>query len=62
MQQKTETTRDRRNLNAARVIVSTVGILCGISGIEHSYFETLQRNVATGGIVVDAIGPASLWW
>jgi hypothetical protein len=52
----------RRNLNATRIIVSTVGILCGISGIEHGFFETLQGSTAPGQLLISAIGPANRFW
>jgi len=62
MQQKAETRHGWRNLNATQVIVSTVGILCGISGIEHGFFETLQGNTAPGKLLISAIGPANRFW
>jgi hypothetical protein len=52
----------RHNINATRAIVSTVGILCGISGLEHGFFETLQGNVAPDGLLISAIGPANRLW
>ncbi len=51
-----------RSVNATRIIVSTVGILCGISGIEHGFFETLQGNVAPTSLLIKAIGPANRFW
>jgi hypothetical protein len=48
--------------NAARIIVSTVGFLCGISGLEHGFFEILQGNVAPSGLLISAIGPAQRFW
>jgi hypothetical protein len=53
---------DSRQLNATRIIVSTVGVLCGISGIEHGFFETLQGNVAPNSLLISAIGPANRFW
>lgn len=53
---------DLRKLNATRIIVSTVGILCGISGVEHGFFETLQGNVAPSSLLISAIGPANRFW
>lgn len=47
---------------ATRVIVSTAGILCGISGLEHGFFETLQGNVAPSSLLINAIGPANRFW
>ncbi|CAG0993702.1 hypothetical protein ANAEL_02453 [Anaerolineales bacterium] len=51
-----------RNINATHIIVSTVGILCGISGIEHGFFETLQGNTAPDTLLIKAIGPADRFW
>jgi hypothetical protein len=42
---------------ATRVVASTLGILAGLIGLAHGYFETLQGNVAPGGILIHAIGP-----
>lgn len=47
---------------ATRIIVSVVGILCGISGLEHGFFETLQGNVTPDGLLISAIGPAQRFW
>src|SRR5512141_2939572 len=47
---------------ATRTIVSIVGILCGISGLEHGFFETLQGPVAPEGLLISAIGPAQRFW
>jgi hypothetical protein len=43
--------------NATRIFASTFGILAGLLGIEHGYFETLQGNSAPGGIYILAMGP-----
>ena len=51
-----------RHFSATRLVVSSVGILCGVSGLEHGYFETLQGNVAPGGLLISAIGPANRFW
>jgi hypothetical protein len=53
---------DLRRLNATHIIVSTVGVLCGISGIEHGFFETLQGHVAPNSLLISAIGPANRFW
>jgi hypothetical protein len=39
-----------------------VGILCGISGLEHGFFETLQGSAAPDGLLIAAIGPAHRFW
>ena len=48
--------------NATRLVASTYGVLVGLAGIEHGYFELLQGDIATGGIVINAIGPAYQMW
>lgn len=48
--------------HATRAIVSTVGILCGVSGIEHGFFETLQGNTAPEALLISAIGPVQRFW
>ncbi len=44
------------------MIVATVGILCGLSGIEHGFFETLQGNTVPQDLLISAIGPANRVW
>jgi len=51
-----------RNLNATHITVAIVGILCGISGIEHGFFETLQGNTVPNKLLISAIGPANRFW
>jgi len=48
--------------NATRVIVSTLGVLFGISGMIHGFFEALQGNTPTGGMLISAIGEAHRMW
>jgi len=43
--------------SATRIVASTFGILAGLLGLEHGYFETLQGNSAPGGIYILAMGP-----
>ncbi len=52
----------RRTICAARVIASTAGVVCGISGLEHGFFETLQGSAAPGTLLISAIGPAQRFW
>ena len=52
----------RWNINAVRLVASTYGVLAGLAGLEHGFFEILQGNVATGGIMIQAIGPAQRFW
>ncbi len=46
---------------ATRVIVSTLGVLLGISSINHGLLETLQGNRPTPGVVVKALGSGYRW-
>jgi hypothetical protein len=43
--------------SATRIVASVFGVLAGLFGIEHGYFETLQGNGAPGGIYILAMGP-----
>jgi hypothetical protein len=51
-----------QNVNATRVIATTVGIIFGLSGINHGLFEVLQGNTPTDGLVIQAIGRAQRFW
>lgn len=42
------------SISAARVAASTFGVLAGLGGMTHSVGETLQGNVAPGGIFIDS--------
>ena len=51
------------NLNATRVIATTIGVFCGLfSGINHGIFEILQGNTPTNSLVISAIGEAQRFW
>jgi hypothetical protein len=51
------------NLNATHVIATTIGVVLGLfSGVNHGFFEILQGNTPTGGLVVNAIGEAQRFW
>jgi hypothetical protein len=51
-----------QNIKAMRLVASTYGVLAGLAGVEHGFFETLQGNVAPSGIMIQAIGPAQRFW
>jgi hypothetical protein len=52
-----------QNLNATRFIATTVGVVVGLlSGVNHGFFEVLQGNQPTGGLVIYAIGEAQRFW
>ena len=61
-----EVSNDKRstfyNLNATRVIATTVGIIFGFSGINHGFFEFLQGSMPTNGPIIQAIGEAQRFW
>ncbi len=46
-----------RRISATRIVASTLGVLAGLLGLEHGWFETLQGNVAPDSVVINAIGP-----
>jgi hypothetical protein len=50
------------NTSATRVVASTFGVLVGLAGIEHGYFELLQGDVRPGSIMIEAIGPVQRFW
>ena len=51
-----------KNVNALHVITMTVGVIFGLSGINHGFFEFLQGNNPTGGLLIHAIGDAQKFW
>jgi hypothetical protein len=54
--------RGLTNHSATRVVASTFGVLVGLAGIEHGYFELLQGHVRPDGLMIEAIGPAQRFW
>jgi len=52
-----------KRLNATRVIATTIGVFFGLfSGVNHGFFEYLQGNKPTDGLVISAIGEAQRFW
>lgn len=47
---------------ATKTIVSTIGVILGLSGIDHGIFAILQGNTPTNGLLIQAIGPAQKMW
>jgi hypothetical protein len=51
--------------NATRIMASTIGVICGLSGLEHGFFEILQGNIVpeihsiSGRPMIYAIGGIS---
>jgi hypothetical protein len=51
------------NLNAIRVIATTIGVFFGLfSGVNHGIFELLQGDKPTDDLVINAIGEAQRFW
>lgn len=50
------------DINATRIIVSALGVILGISGFCHGFFEALQGNTPTNGMLIHAIGEANRMW
>jgi len=51
------------NLNATRVIATTIGVFFGLfSGVNHGFFELFQGNKPTDGFLIHAIGEAQRFW
>ncbi len=51
-----------RNNGSTRAVASTLGVLVGLAGVEHGFFEMLQGNISPSGIMINAIGPAQMFW
>lgn len=47
---------------ATRTIVSTLGVILGVAGMNHGFFETLQGSAPTDGLIIQAIGPGQRMW
>ena len=50
------------DISAVGIIVSVLGIILGISGMCHGFFEALQGNTPTDGLIIHAIGEANRMW
>lgn len=57
-----QTTSSFDNLHATRIIATTIGVIFGFSGINHGFFEFLQGNKPTDGLIIQAIGEAQRFW
>ncbi|MFX1281722.1 MAG: hypothetical protein ACFFA3_20390 [Promethearchaeota archaeon] len=53
---------NKPNVNATRLVVSSFGVIGGFISIEHGVFETLQGNIPTNGIIINAIAPGHWYW
>lgn len=47
---------------ATKIIVSTIGVILAIAGMEHGFFEILQGNTPTEGLIIQAIGDEQQMW
>lgn len=47
---------------ATRIIVAVIGVLLGIASMEHGFFEILQGNKPTDGLIIQAIGEEQNLW
>jgi hypothetical protein len=57
--------KDDRSLTsnrATRIFASTLGVVVGLAGVNHGFFEFLQGDVRPDNIMIDAIGPAQRFW
>jgi hypothetical protein len=52
----------RSRNKATKAVASTLGVLVGLAGIEHGFFEYLQGKNAPDNIMINAIGPAQRFW
>jgi hypothetical protein len=51
-----------KHLSATRISASSIGALAGFAGMEHGFFEIIQGNVKTGGLIINAIGSSQRFW
>jgi hypothetical protein len=51
-----------REVNGTRTVACVLGVCAGVSGLDHGFFEVLQGNTATPGLIVQAIGPVQRMW
>jgi hypothetical protein len=51
-----------KNKSATHIVAATMGVLVGLAGVEHGFFEILQGNLRPNGILIQAIGPAQRYW
>lgn len=54
--------KSRKQISATKAVASTLGVLVGLAGMEHGFFEMLQGNVTPSSIMIEAIGPAQRFW
>lgn len=42
---------------ATHIVAASLGVMAGLAGLEHGYFEVLQGNIPTDGLMIASIGP-----
>ncbi len=51
--------------NALRIVAVSLGLIAGLAGLEHGYFELLQGNAAPNSLMIYAMGspcePRMIW-
>lgn len=45
---------------ATRIAAASFGVLAGLAGLEHGYYEILQGNIRPHGLMIVSIGPPCL--
>jgi hypothetical protein len=51
-----------RSFDALHLTAGTAGLLAGLSGLQHGFFETLQGSAVPEGLRIYAIGPGQRFW
>ena len=49
-------------MSAIGMMTSILGVICGIAGFEHGFFEMLQGNVVPASQNINAIGESNRFW
>jgi hypothetical protein len=58
----TEGIKAVKNTSATRLVASSIGVVAGLAGMEHGFFEMLQGNLVPSDKVINAIGPVQRFW
>ena len=45
-----------QRISATRIVATTIGVVAGLLGLEHGYFETLQGNAAPSAALIAPSG------
>jgi peptidoglycan/LPS O-acetylase OafA/YrhL len=51
-----------RHINGTKAVAAALGVCVGVSGLDHGFFEVLQGDTPTPGLIIQAIGPAQRMW